>query len=149
MSLGSQDIAQARSERLDREREIAARAETWMARAVKAGWHMAGVGTIESIYTHDTTPEVTFYGPQGVRRFHLDALVEATAPESHVYAFEVWPDPLPQASYPMLLPERVTVKAPDASIALTMATAGIKAGQAIGACSHIRSMCSPAHPGIR
>ncbi len=49
---------------------------TWLARHVRPGWHMAGVGVITSIYTR-TTGQVTFYGPDGYRTFDLDTFVQA------------------------------------------------------------------------
>ena len=53
--------------------------DIWMARHIRPGFRLAGVGTVESTYTH-TNGQVTFNGPEGHRTFALDALVEATAP---------------------------------------------------------------------
>jgi hypothetical protein len=65
----------------------------------------------------------------------------------HEYAFEVWPDPLPQASYPMLIPGRVTARAADLDTGRQLAGQSITAGQALGAVSHWRTRCQPPHPG--
>ena len=65
----------------------------------------------------------------------------------HQYSFEVWPDPLPTATYPILLPGRVTVRAGDPETARSMAAQQIQAGQALGACAHWRGRCTPPHPG--
>jgi hypothetical protein len=54
-------------------------ADVYLARAVKRGWHMDGVGTITSVFTH-TYGGATFTGPQGHRTAGLDWLVEATPP---------------------------------------------------------------------
>jgi hypothetical protein len=65
----------------------------------------------------------------------------------HMYTFEVWPDPLPAASYPMLVPDHVTVKAAGYDQARDYATDGLEPGRTLGAAGHLRSQCYPPHPG--
>lgn len=50
---------------------------TWLARTVKTGWHMNGVGVIDRVTTH-LNGQVTFSGPSGHRTFALDAPVQAS-----------------------------------------------------------------------
>ena len=63
----------------------------------------------------------------------------------HEYVFEVWPDPMPATSYPILLPGRITVRAGEHQEALELAREQLQPGQALGACHHWRSRCEPAH----
>lgn len=68
--------------------------------------------------------------------------------DQHVWCFEIWPDPLPVASWPMLLAGstgRITAATPKEARAI--AEAQLSPGQAIGAGQHIRSACTPCHPG--
>lgn len=65
--------------------------DTMLARDVKRGWHMAGVGTIETIFTH-TNGQATFTGPEGARTFGVYTLVEVTRPAPVMWAAE-WPYP--------------------------------------------------------
>lgn len=65
----------------------------------------------------------------------------------HMFVFEVWPDPLPAAGWPVLVPDHLTVKATDADQAREFAAQGIKPGQAATLTGHIRARCYPAHPG--
>jgi len=64
--------------------------DTMLARDVKRGWHMAGVGTIEQTSAHGR--EITFSGPEGARQFGTYTLVEVTRPAPVMWAAE-WPYP--------------------------------------------------------
>jgi hypothetical protein len=50
---------------------------THLARNVRAGWYMPGVGVIDQVTTH-LNGTVTFRGPSSHRTFSLDALVQAS-----------------------------------------------------------------------
>jgi hypothetical protein len=65
--------------------------DTVLARDVKRGWHMAGVGTIETV-TRGAHDLVTFNGPEGTRAFARYTLVEVTRPAPVMWAAE-WPYP--------------------------------------------------------
>lgn len=65
----------------------------------------------------------------------------------HMFTVEVWPDPMPAASWPMLVPDRLTIKATDAAQAGEFAAQAIKPGQRATVAGHIRSKCWPPHPG--
>lgn len=68
-----------------------------------------------------------------------NAPAEAT---KHGFTFEIWPSPMPAATYPMLVPGRTgTIRAASASEARKIARAAAKPGTAIGACTHNRSVC--------
>lgn len=64
--------------------------DTMIARDVKQGWHMAGVGTIQTIVK--TGNELLFSGPGGERVFGAYSLVEATRPAPVMWAAD-WPYP--------------------------------------------------------
>jgi hypothetical protein len=51
--------------------------ETYLARTVKTGWYMPGLGIIDQVTTH-LNGQVTFRGPSGHRTFALDAPVQAS-----------------------------------------------------------------------
>jgi hypothetical protein len=70
--------------------EVPALADTFLARDVKPGWHMAGVGTIERIDLKDG--KRVFAGPEGERAFDRYTLVEVTRPAPVMWAAE-WPYP--------------------------------------------------------
>ena len=66
----------------------------------------------------------------------------------HSYTFEIWPDPMPAATYPMLVPDRLTVTSEHtAGAARCLADARVPAGQALGYVYHNRTRCVPPHPG--
>jgi hypothetical protein len=65
--------------------------DTMLARDVKRGWHMAGVGTIEKI-TRVSDRELGFTGPEGDRVFNSYTLVEVTRPAPVMWNAE-WPYP--------------------------------------------------------
>lgn len=69
----------------------------------------------------------------------------------HVLVFELWPPGAfdkPGAQYPIQLPGR-TRRITGRTVELARATAEreLAAGWTIGAASHIRSACTPPHPG--
>lgn len=64
--------------------------DTMLARDVKRGWHMAGVGTVSEITKHDR--QVRFTGPEGTREFGAYTLVEVTRPAPVMWNAE-WPYP--------------------------------------------------------
>lgn len=64
--------------------------DTMLARDVKRGWHMAGVGTIEQTVMHGR--QITFDGPEGARQFGTYDLVEVTRPAPVMWNAE-WPYP--------------------------------------------------------
>jgi hypothetical protein len=66
-------------------------ADTFLARDVKRGWHMAGVGTINQISRADND-QLAFAGTQGERAFPRYALVEVTRPAPVMWNAE-WPYP--------------------------------------------------------
>jgi hypothetical protein len=65
--------------------------DTMLARDVKRGWHMAGVGTIDSIRPVGND-QLGFIGPEGERAFKRYTLVEVTRPAPVMWAAE-WPYP--------------------------------------------------------
>jgi len=69
-----------------------------------------------------------------------------TPAAAHEYMFEVWPDPMPAASYPMTVPDHVTVRAAGYEQAREAAITGLAAGRALGFPYHQRSRCTPPHP---
>lgn len=64
--------------------------DTMLARDVKRGWHMAGVGTIAQTFQHDR--QVRFTGPEGTREFGAYTMVEVTRPAPVMWSAE-WPYP--------------------------------------------------------
>jgi hypothetical protein len=65
--------------------------DTMLARDVKPGWHMAGVGTIEQITGGEGNGRV-FSGPEGTRQFPTYSMVEVTRPAPVMWSAE-WPYP--------------------------------------------------------
>lgn len=65
--------------------------DAFLARDVKRGWHMAGVGTIERI-DRIGNDQLAFRGPEGERAFKRFALVEVTRPAPVMWNAE-WPYP--------------------------------------------------------
>jgi hypothetical protein len=68
----------------------AAGTDTMLARDVKRGYSMAGVGTIAQIFKQGR--EITFSGPEGALAFGVYTLVEVTRPAPVMWAAE-WPYP--------------------------------------------------------
>lgn len=66
-------------------------ADTFLARDVKRGWHMAGVGTIDAIRPVGND-QLAFNGPEGERAFKRYSLVEVTRPAPVMWSAE-WPYP--------------------------------------------------------
>lgn len=83
---------------------------------------------------------------------HREGTTEMSTPTAspfHRYMFEIWPDLMPAASWPLRLPEHLTVSATDADQAREFAAQAIKPDQRATLTGHVRSQCYPAHPGQR
>jgi hypothetical protein len=76
-----------------------------------------------------------------------DTITEAQAP-FHMYGFEAWAPGQPGgASYPLQLPARIHVTAPDVPTAWARAALRTAPGWTLSLTSHHRAHCFPAHPG--
>lgn len=85
------DQAERIREIIDGPEDQAPAADTFLARDVKRGWYMAGVGVIETITGGEGNGR-TFSGPEGTRTFPTYTLVEVTRPAPVMWGAE-WPYP--------------------------------------------------------
>jgi len=78
--------------------------------------------------------------------------MQGEAPDvRHVFTFELWPADLGQgASYPLLVPDHTNriIAATGRDARETAQGIADQAGLHVGAGSHIRSACTPPHPGV-
>lgn len=89
--------------------------DVYMARSIRKGWHVEGVGIVDYVSTPYAGGTVTLGGPQGYRSFRLDAFIEALPPLLRSFAQSPSPSYLGMlATEYSTVPERVITARPAA-----------------------------------